>query len=164
MVLALSLLTASPQAVEKADPQLYCMAENIYHEARGETKLGQVAVANVVLNRVAHRNYPSTICGVTRQSLWVIRGGKKIRPQKYKCQFSWYCDGKSDYIKGNKSWRTAYKISVDAIYGTEEDPTLGSTHYHATYVNPYWVKEMTKQVKIGTHIFYRMTRDVNRQR
>lgn len=155
LTLATLLMIASPEDVKKADPELYCLAENIYHEARGESYEGQLAVANVTLNRVDSKRFPDSICGVTKQSFWVIRGGKKIRPQKYRCQFSWFCDGKPDTIGNYKSWREVYKVAVDAVYGTVEDNTGGATFYHADYVSPGWAKLFKKTVKIGTHIFYK---------
>lgn len=122
--------------------EIYCAAQNIYFESRGEPDIGQVAVALVVLNRVNDRRWPSTICDVVWQDK----------------QFSWTHDGKSDRIKlSNKIERHAWIKSVfyAVMALSEEDVTNGATHYHNTSVTPYWIDSMKQTAVIGNHIFYR---------
>lgn len=146
------------QVVDEKD--LQCLAMNIYHEARGESLAGQVAVADVVLNRVDDRRYPNTICDVVYQAKlsewWIKFNGAKV-PVKNKCQFSWYCDGKDDTPTRGYAWSNAQTIARNMLTRSEyRGITEGSTHYHASYVNPYWVrgKGMRLVSQIGEHIFY----------
>lgn len=125
---------------------LMCMALNVYHESRSENLKGQVAVANVTLNRVADSKWPNDVCSVVEQ------GYTKGKPN---CQFSWYCDGKSDTPTDTVSWARAVLVANDVMMGYIPDITEGATHYHAKYVNPYWSKSFTRTVEIGSHIFYK---------
>ena len=123
-----------------------CLARSIYFEARGEAEIGQIAVGNVILNRVSDSRYPNSICGVTRQ------GYKENRKD---CQFSWYCDGNSDIMYEGENKSLALTLAKNLIKGKITDITEGATHYHATSVNPRWAKSLTKVHQIGDHIFYR---------
>lgn len=144
---------------EDAETELYCLALNIYHESRSDNLAGQAAVADVVLNRVSDKRYPDTICGVIKDGplskWWKEEKGKEV-PIRHRCQFSWWCDGKSDVPKQPKSWRKAQEIAYhivnsDLFRGISE----GATHYHATYVDPHWNKSMIEIGRIGEHIFYK---------
>jgi|13_taG_2_1085334.scaffolds.fasta_scaffold02541_9 spore germination cell wall hydrolase CwlJ-like protein len=125
---------------------LMCMALNVYHESRSENLKGQVAVANVTLNRVADSKWPNDVCSVVEQGY--TKG-------KQNCQFSWYCDGKSDTPTDTVAWARAVLVANDVMMGYIPDITEGATHYHARYVNPYWVDSFTKTVEIGSHMFYK---------
>ena len=130
---------------------LTCLALNIYHEARSQSLVEQLAVSQVVMNRVADSRFPSTVCEVVTQGITYKNYDK---PVIHKCQFSWYCDGKSDEPKNDKAWHKA--LSVAKIVPTVTlDITEGATHYHATYVRPDWARTKTKTARIGRHIFYR---------
>jgi spore germination cell wall hydrolase CwlJ-like protein len=123
-----------------------CLARAVYFEARSESDVGQMAVAQVILNRVKSPNYPNTICGV------VYQGSHR----RNSCQFSFACDGVPDDVTNAASWARSKKIAQRAISG---DSDLGksmkyATNYHADYVKPKWARSMRKLVKIGTHIFY----------
>jgi N-acetylmuramoyl-L-alanine amidase len=133
--------------------QLQCMALNIYHEARSDSTLGQEAVGMVTMNRVYSDKYPDTICDVVYQSHLNSRGG----PIRNKCQFSWYCDGKSDVPRDKVKFEEAMTNAkwVMNNYGSERDITEGAVMYHASYVNPYWSKAYTKTSRIESHIFYK---------
>lgn len=123
-----------------------CLAEAVYFEARGEPVDGQVAVAQVVLNRVRNPAYPDTICKVVYQN----------RHLRNRCQFSFACDGIRDRITEMPQWETAQKVARETVSGQRYLDTVGaSTHYHATYVNPRWARYMKRLQKIGQHIFYR---------
>jgi hypothetical protein len=122
-----------------------CLATAIYFEARGEPVRGQVAVAQVILNRVRSPLFPETICGVVYQG----------QNQKG-CQFSFACDGKTDIPRNDAQWAQAQDISRQITAGELWLPEVGySTFYHANYVSPYWAGSMSKIDKIGRHIFYK---------
>ena len=132
---------------------LMCLALNTYHEAKNQSMIGQVATAQVVMNRVADSRYPNTICEVVKQ-------GPKYKgsdvPVRHKCQFSWFCDGKDDTPKNEKAWRKAQDVAFLVIYDKIKlDVTEGATHYHATYLRPSWAKTKTRTTRIEKHIFYR---------
>ena len=126
--------------------QKKCLAEAIYFEARSEPWAGQVAVAQVVLNRVRNPHYPGSICGVVYQN----------KRWRNRCQFSFACDGIRDRIRDSSSWKKAQTIAREVIAGKHWLDKVGdSTHYHATYVRPRWAPRMTRKGKIGQHIFFR---------
>ena len=131
-----------------------CMALNIYHEAKNQSMLGQIAVGQVVMNRVEDTRFPDNVCDVVTEAV-TYKGTDK--PVIHKCQFSWYCDGKKDTpnLKSDE-WYNAKRYARMVLYGTITlDFTEGATHYHATYVRPAWAKTKTKTTRIDRHIFYR---------
>tara|TARA_R100000426_G_scaffold87112_1_gene70410 strand:+ start:684 stop:1109 length:426 start_codon:yes stop_codon:yes gene_type:complete len=132
---------------------LMCMAANIYHEAKNQSMLGQFAVAQVVMNRVEDSRFPDTVCEVVKQGL-TYRNGKVVIG---KCQFSWYCDGKSDEPnRDSKAWSNAIRhASIIMTETINIDVTDGATHYHASYVRPAWAKTKKRTTRIDKHIFYR---------
>ena len=133
---------------------LMCMAFNIYHEARNESMLGQIAVGQVVMNRVWDKRFPNTVCEVVTEAD-TYKGTNK--PVLHKCQFSWYCDGaKDDVNKDSKAWRYSLEYASIVLSGRIVlDVTEGATHYHATYVRPAWARTKTRTTRIDRHIFYR---------
>ncbi len=122
-----------------------CLAEAIYFESRGEPLSGQVAVAEVVLNRVDDRRYPGSICGVTRQGVGSGRA----------CQFSYACDGRPEDMTSPLARERAKKLAALMIDRADRTVTGGATHFHATYVRPGWARRMTRTAAIGAHVFYR---------
>ena len=132
---------------------LVCLALNVYHEARDQPFIGQVAVAQVVMNRMYDSRYPDTVCEVVEQG--PTYSWAEGFPVRNRCQFSWYCDGKSDKPKNEEAYSQAMLIAHGVYYGTLFDLIDGATHYHATYVNPEWASTKTKVAQIGDHIFYR---------
>ncbi len=130
-----------------------CLAEAIYFESRGEPLSGQVAVAEVVLNRVDDRRYPGSICGVTRQGVGSGRA----------CQFSYACDGRPEDMTSPLARERAKKLAALMIDRADRTVTDGATHFHATYVRPGWARRMTRTAAIGAHLFYR-TGDAMAQR
>lgn len=140
-------------AIAEYEEQHQCLALNLYHEARSDSKLGQKAVGFVTLNRVYAERYPSTICDVVYQAR-VDSNGSPIRNQ---CQFSWWCDGKSDEPRDSTMWEEVQGVAHEVMneYGIVEDFTEGATMYHASYVNPYWTSSYEKTVRIDTHVFYK---------
>lgn len=139
--------------------EVTCLADNMYFEARNQSLAGMLAVSNVVMNRVADERYPDTICevvqeGPTRPS-W--KDKNKFIPVRNKCQFSWYCDGKSDEPSDIETYNAIYGMAEDMLYQNMPylDITDGATHYHADYITPSWAYTKTRTVEIEDHIFYR---------
>ena len=139
-----------------------CLALNIYHEARNQPAAGQMAVASVTINRVNDDRFPNTVCGVVYEGphrpSW--KGTGEMIPVRNRCQFSWYCDGKSDVAKDTETFNDIYLLSSMVIDGSIKiiDITEGATHYHADYVRPAWAETKTKTIEIEDHIFYRWER------
>ncbi|MEK9768065.1 MAG: cell wall hydrolase [Betaproteobacteria bacterium] len=132
---------------------LTCLAVAIYFEARGEPQIGQLGVAQVILNRVASDKFPDNICDVVME-------GKRHKwnpnfPLRHKCQFSFFCDGLSDRPTHKDAFRWARAIARFALSEARRDITKGATFYHADYVTPPWSKYKIKTIKIGQHIFYK---------
>ena len=124
---------------------LMCLALNIYFEARSEPIEGQIAIAEVTLNRVASANYPNDVCSVVLQD------------NKDGCQFSWWCDGKSDQPREHNSLRTSKALAELMLKEGHHITVIGNeaTHYHNNEVHPYWANDLHKIRRIGKHIFYK---------
>ena len=124
---------------------LMCLALNIYFEARSEPIEGQIAIAEVTLNRVASTNYPNDVCSVVLQD------------NKDGCQFSWWCDGKSDQPREHNSLRTSKALAELMLKEGHHITVIGNeaTHYHSNDVHPYWANDLHKIRRIGKHIFYK---------
>ena len=131
---------------------ILCMALNGYHEARGETTAGELAVNNVVMNRVNDPRYKDDVCGVVKAGRY--RDGNPIR---HACAFSWWCDGKSDSITDTDAWTHSNHLANYVIRGIYPDITDGATHYHKIGYYPKWINDvgMVRVGLIGDHIFYR---------
>ena len=149
------------------DPAISCLTKNIYFEAKNQSVAGQMAVALVVMNRVKDSRYPSTVCEVIHEGphyeSWKTKAipnlpekSRKYYPRRDRCQFSWYCDGKSDKPKELSAIDTARWVAWMILNGHVFDFTRGSTHYHAHYVTPTWSKDpdVTKIMQLDDHIFY----------
>jgi spore germination cell wall hydrolase CwlJ-like protein len=141
------LFTASAAAEPQVDiaEEIGCLALNIYFEARGEPDLGKIAVAYVVLNRVADKRFPATVCDVVRQ------GGEQ---RLHRCQFSWWCDGRSDTPRDTRSWQQVQAVARQVYWGFSPDPTAGALWYHADSISPSWDHVFNRGPQIGQHIFY----------
>ena len=137
-----------------ADRSLHCMAQNVYFEAASESFIGQIAVAQVVMNRVKSPDFPDTPCDVIQEGPSYISARGNILPIKHACQFSWYCDGKVESITDRKSWDIAVNVSMRVLLNTLPDITEGSMWYHNTSVEPYWAITKHKVTQIDNHIFY----------
>ena len=150
----------NPVVFDRANlrPQTGCLAVALYHEARGENELGQIAVAQVILNRVWSSKYPDTVCAVVFQNSHLTN----------RCQFSFACDGRSDEPRNARSWRKMRELAraimcgEDCRYHARNDPALArlakrfkrASHYHATRVQPFWSSKLSRSGRIGRHIFY----------
>ena len=140
---------AEAQAVDPAgtadlDDPLVCLARTIYWEAKGEGEAGMAAVANVVINRLAHPAFPKTVCGV-------ITEGDPAGP----CQFSWWCDGRPIEVAEPDAYATAMEIARRALNQELPDGTDGALYFHGMSVSPDWAEVFTQTRSIGYHIFYR---------
>ncbi|MEM9170809.1 MAG: cell wall hydrolase [Pseudomonadota bacterium] len=133
------------RAATKRAAERRCLAQAIYYEARSEPRAGRLAVADVVLNRVASRRYPNTVCGV------VFQGSTR----RTGCQFSFTCDGSMRARINQKHWSRADDLAGAVLAGVRVPVTRQATHYHANYVNPSWAARLTPTATIGTHKFYR---------
>ncbi|OCX61205.1 hypothetical protein BFP70_16490 [Thioclava sp. SK-1] len=131
------------QPAAKGGQQFECLADVLYHEARGESVQGQVAVAEVVLNRVEDPAFPNTVCGVVHQS------------NRRGCQFSWTCDGKSDRIGESSAYSRVKKVARAMMDGAPRVVTDGATFFHTPAVKPSWARRFVRTAKVGAHIFYR---------
>ena len=145
---SLSKLASLP--VPKSNKQMSCLAEALYFEARGEPIKGQLAVGEVVLNRVEDPRYPNSICKVVNQGTG----------RRFACQFTYTCDGKLETVFERDAYAISLKISKILLTTHDRKLTEGSTHYHSNYVNPKWSKNFERITKYGRHIFYRQPRQV----
>jgi spore germination cell wall hydrolase CwlJ-like protein len=124
---------------------LQCLASAVYYEAGNQDEDGERAVAQVVLNRVRHPAFPSSVCGVVYEG--------STRPTG--CQFTFTCDGSLAREPDAEGWRRAYKVAEAALSGYVYGPVGWATHYHADYVVPTWASSLAKNTIVGAHIFYR---------
>lgn len=131
-----------PEIAQSAD--WTCLSDAIYFEARGEPLKGQFAVAEVILNRVDAKGYPSDVCDVVTQG--------ESGPV---CQFSYLCDGKPEIVTEQAAYERAEKIAAVMLAGAPRMLTKGATHFHTSAVRPYWASHLPKTVQIGDHLFYR---------
>ena len=136
-----------------SEAEVAWLTKNVYFEARNQGIGGQLAVAMVTINRVLDPRFPNTIEDVVTQA-YTYRNGVPIR---HKCQFSWYCDGKSDKINNWKSYNDIRRLVVTYLQNRDIifDVTESAVFYHADYVNPSWAKVKEKTIEIEDHIFYR---------
>lgn len=128
------------------DAQFQCLAEALYFEARGETVKGQFAVAEVIVNRAQSSLYPDTVCGVIHQG---------AGNGKYRCQFTYKCDGYSDRIKEQQAYDRVAKVAQTVLDGHAGDLTDGALYYHTKAVSPSWSRRFIRTATIGVHYFYR---------
>jgi spore germination cell wall hydrolase CwlJ-like protein len=135
-------------SAEREQTQLDCLAEAIYYEARSESLRGQLAVAEVVMNRVHDARFPKTVCGVVYQGHYRDTG----------CQFTFTCDGSLRNKPSGDAWDRARVIALHVSMGLAKPVTNKATHYHTDYVNPYWAAGLVETAVVGKHIFYRFPR------
>ena len=146
-----SLVSFRPEQLKRAetiDAETKCMAQAVYYESANEPLEGQLAVAEVIANRVRDHRYPDSACGVVFQGATRTTG----------CQFTFTCDGAMKRTPSGENWERAKKIAAHTMMQLNEIRTAGATHYHATYVDPIWNAGLIKTDKIGLHIFYRFPR------
>jgi len=155
--------------VEIEQDEAFCLAQNVFMEAKGENLAGKSAVAHVTLNRVKHEKYPGSVCGVTKQAKLRTNWKGYEVPIIGMCQFSWYCDGKSDniqviYEKGKakgkqiapnmEAWKQSVQVSLLALKGVTIDPTSGATHYYNHNISsPNWGQVYPVVAILSNHTF-----------
>jgi spore germination cell wall hydrolase CwlJ-like protein len=142
---ALALWTTAPAASvpPKAAHDEHCLALALYWEARAAGRPGMVPVGWVVLNRARHPEFPRSVCGVVREGT----GGA--------CQFSFWCDGRSDAPREAESWALARAVARELLTAPPRDPTRGALYFHATSVSPSWARTRERTARIGGHVYYR---------
>jgi len=133
-----------PVGEEPLKDAITCLSRTIYWEAKNEGVAGMEAIANVVMNRLGHKGFPNKICEVVRQGR-----------EQGACQFSWWCDGRSDDAEEDKPYAIAKEISRKALNRQLPDRTGGAMYFHQRKVTPGWSAEYIKTVEIGEHIFYK---------
>lgn len=161
LVLAAALVVSFSTATkaETLEESIECLAKNMYFEARNQSLRGIIAVGQVTINRLSDIRFPNTICEVVKQgptSRWWRSKGKVV-PLRHQCQFSWYCDGKSDNIPSQDKDLYSIILALAFKIATSDwkDITGGATHYHADYVYPEWASTKKQTIVVGNHIFYR---------
>lgn len=125
--------------------QQNCLAQAIYYEARGESQRGQMAVAEVIMNRVRSGYYPNSVCGVVYQGSHRATG----------CQFTFTCDGSLNHRPRGRAWDRAQRVATAVMSGYTRPVTQGATHYHTLAVNPVWNSGLVETTTIESHVFYR---------
>jgi len=133
-----------PVGKEPLDDAITCLSRTIYWEAKREGAAGMEAIANVVMNRLGHKGFPNTICEVVRQG-----------HERGACQFSWWCDGRSDDAEEDKPYTIAKEIARKALNRQLPDRTGGAMYFHQQKLTPGWSEKYIKTVEIGEHVFYK---------
>ncbi len=147
----------TPRDLQNADQsrsEIDCLAEAVYYEARSESTSGQMAVAEVVLNRVSDSRFPNSVCEVVYQGQYRSTG----------CQFTFTCDGSKRRAPRGRSWERSRAVALHVSLGLGRDRTGNATHYHTYYVDPYWSAGLVETRVIGSHIFYRFPKTRNEWR
>ena len=155
LIVMFAMLISDKANAYDENNEAYCLAQNMYFEAGNQPVAGKIAVSQVVINRTNHMNYPSTICGVVYDAKYRENWKGNFVPIRHQCQFSWFCDGKSDDPEDSKTWIQCLTLARNIIQGEYGDITEGATHYHNVYVNPYWADSLNETVRINEHIFYK---------
>ena len=152
-VMATSIAYAGMDAIQRKQQaaEIECLALNIYFETHAVSLADGIAVSDVVMNRVKDSRFPNTVCEVVKQGHQDSQGNMK----RHKCQFSWYCDGKSDEPKDSVTWLEAIRIADLILQENVIDITDGALYYHADYIYPYWADHLERLVQIEAHIFYK---------
>lgn len=148
VAIAIPSLTYQLVKYKNTQQEIKCLALNIFHEARSESRAGQRAVASVTLNRVASKRYPDTVCKVVYEKNW-----DRIR-KRYVGQFSWTEFDEPPKLKSS-AWVLAWKIAESAYKEKDKKQLKGAIFYHAKYIKPSWARKKKPIARIGSHIFYR---------
>ncbi|MNO54321.1 Cell Wall Hydrolase [compost metagenome] len=133
-----------PAGAEPLDDAITCLARTIYWEAKGAAASDMEAVANVVMNRLGKDGFGNTVCGVVKQ-------GSEQRT----CQFSWWCDGRSDQVQEDARYEVAKEVARKALNRQLRDRTRGALYFHDRNVSPNWAAEYIKTAETGKFLFYK---------
>ncbi|MDX1541126.1 MAG: cell wall hydrolase [Geminicoccaceae bacterium] len=138
---AVLLTIGSPAEAADAED---CLARAVYFEARDDGTEGMAAVAAVVMNRVRHPEFPDDVCAVVKE-------GGETPP----CQFSWWCDGKSDQPEDAELWALAREVAAETLDGETSDPVADALFFHSEKVDPPYHETRELVATVGSHLFYR---------
>ena len=138
------LLSAGGAGAVSSRSDVRCLAMTLYWEARNETRVGMLAVASVVLNRVENQQFPNSVCAVVKE-------GGEVAP----CQFSYWCDGQSDRPQNKKRWQVVKLIAHEFLHEVQADPTAGTLFYRYGGIYDPWQAKRERTVAIGRHVYYR---------
>ncbi len=156
IVFLIILFISSPVHGYDENGDRYCLAQNIYFEAGNQPFSGKIAVANVTMNRVNDLQFPNEVCEVVYQTKkWKTSWSGNQIPVRGQCQFSWFCDGKSDDPKDSITWLESIRVADLILQESVIDITDGALWYHADYIYPYWADHLNRVVQIEAHIFYK---------
>jgi spore germination cell wall hydrolase CwlJ-like protein len=144
LIRKIEVQAVDPVGEEPLNDAITCLSRTIYWEARGEGAAGMEAIANVVMNRLGHKGFPNTICEVVMQGR-----------ERGACQFSWWCDGRSDDAKEDESYVIAKETARKALNRQLTDRTGGALYFHQRKATPGWSKEYIKTVEVGKFVFYK---------
>ena len=133
---------------------MFCLAMNIYHEAKGESFEGQIAVAHVVLNRVNSDGFPKNVCDVVKERKTIFRREDFGMIRTQVCQFTWVCNKRFAPPKNSPAWQNAIEVAALVLSGQTNDPTYGAHFFHSANVRPGWFS-VERTTRINNHIFYR---------
>ncbi|MGH8381310.1 cell wall hydrolase [Pseudomonas sp.] len=133
-----------PAGVAALDDAITCMARSIYWESKGGKAADMEAVASVVMNRLGHDGFPDTVCGVVKQG-----------SETGNCQFSWWCDGRSDSVQEETRYAIAKEIARKALNRQLDDRTRGALYFHDRRVSPDWARAYVKTTETGDFLFYK---------
>jgi len=136
--------SVDPTGQEPMEDAITCLARSIYWEANRKNNAEMEAIAQVVMNRLGHKGFPNTICGVVKQG-----------HEQGACQFSWWCDGRPDDAWEEEPYSHAKEIARKALNRQIKDPTDGALYFHNRKITPYWSSEYIKTVEVGEHVFYK---------
>ncbi|MHC8350497.1 cell wall hydrolase [Pseudomonas sp. RT4P38] len=144
-----TITTSEVQAVDPAgqspmDDAITCLARSIYWEAKGKSPANMEAVASVVMNRLGHEGFPETVCAVVKQG-----------SESKNCQFSWWCDGRSDQVQEETQYAIAKEIARKALNKQLNDRTHGAIYFHDRNVKPNWVRKYLKTTETSMFLFYK---------
>lgn len=133
-----------PAGAAALDDAITCMARSIYWESKGGKAADMEAVASVVMNRLGHEGFPDTVCGVVKQG-----------SETGNCQFSWWCDGRSDSVQEETRYAIAKEIARKALNRQLDDRTGGALYFHDRHVSPDWARAYVKTTETSDFLFYK---------
>lgn len=162
LVISISLilifgLVFAQQVLGNSQPEenaKFCLAQNIYFESGNQPLAGRIAVAQVTVNRMYDEQFPDNICDVVYQAKMKTNWLGDSVPIRHKCQFSWFCDGKSDIPTDSITWVQCVWLAGRVLKNYYPDITEGALWYHSNQVRPYWSKQLNRTVTIDNHLFY----------